>query len=241
GLARATNGRFVFIPPNSNVDVHIGKQLQKALQSCITNIQVEWKLGTTVMTAPTNIPPVYVNDRLIVYALANDPMFVFNDKSSVELRNDQIRLGQILSPHTAFIGVEKRMNGSNADMVLREVPIQISADDQHLQEPFYEVWPIDDENIVRYLINKQKFDGLWDLDANDIELLTGKPLTSFTPFNNKQILISAIIIVVLETRFATMSIMWHGTVQKARKHLFDLLGKDAKELELLLENIRQQF
>ncbi|CAF3464062.1 unnamed protein product [Rotaria sp. Silwood1] len=414
GLARATNGRFVFIPPNSNVDVHIGKQLQKALQSCITNIQVEWKLGTTVMTAPTNIPPVYVNDRLIVYALANDPMFVFNDKSSVELRNDQIRLGQvkidcipnvnmngiiarlaakalilelqhsksplsiekrklelllscfgktrpsptlttttdekrmtkksiidlslkyqILSPHTAFIGVEKRMNGSNADMVLREVPIQISADDQHLQEPFCmnrslcsmpykmvlhhatslqnqkrpmeiglpqygkmkfyafasisqvnlfseysmdksldfnlqddnsshrvcdrvlssnislpqdcftrvkdEVWPIDDENIVRYLINKQKFDGLWDLDANDIELLTGKPLTSFTPFNNKQILISAIIIVVLETRFATMSIMWHGTVQKARKHLFDLLGKDAKELELLLENIRQQF
>ncbi|CAF1139690.1 unnamed protein product [Rotaria sp. Silwood1] len=96
GLARATNGRFVFIPPNSNVDVHIGKQLQKALQSCITNIQVEWKLGTTVMTAPTNIPPVYVNDRLIVYALANDPMFVFNDKSSVELRNDQIRLGQCL-------------------------------------------------------------------------------------------------------------------------------------------------
>jgi hypothetical protein len=41
----------------------------------------------------------------------------------------------ILSPHTAFVSIEKRSNGNNADMVLREVPIQISADDQHLQMP----------------------------------------------------------------------------------------------------------
>jgi hypothetical protein len=39
----------------------------------------------------------------------------------------------ILSPYTAFIGVEKRINGNNVDMVLREVPIQISADDQRLK------------------------------------------------------------------------------------------------------------
>ncbi|CAF1109513.1 unnamed protein product [Didymodactylos carnosus] len=38
----------------------------------------------------------------------------------------------ILSPYTAFVGIEKRINASNADMVLREVPIQISADDEHL-------------------------------------------------------------------------------------------------------------
>jgi hypothetical protein len=40
----------------------------------------------------------------------------------------------ILSPYAAFDGIEKRVNASNADMVLREVPIQISADDQHLQD-----------------------------------------------------------------------------------------------------------
>ncbi|CAF5164971.1 unnamed protein product, partial [Rotaria sp. Silwood1] len=33
GLARATNGCFVFIPPNTSVDIHVGEQLQKALQS----------------------------------------------------------------------------------------------------------------------------------------------------------------------------------------------------------------
>ncbi|CAF3415397.1 unnamed protein product, partial [Rotaria sp. Silwood2] len=37
GLARATNGRFVFIPPNSSVDVHVGEHLQQALQSWITD------------------------------------------------------------------------------------------------------------------------------------------------------------------------------------------------------------
>ncbi|CAF4529424.1 unnamed protein product, partial [Rotaria magnacalcarata] len=116
------------------------------------------------------MPPVYANDRLIAYALANDPTFVFIHNSSVELHTDHNRLGeakidcipqhnqpsptptvdekeitkkriielslkyQILSPHTAFIGVEKRVNSSNADMVLREVPIQISAGDEHLFE-----------------------------------------------------------------------------------------------------------
>ncbi|CAF1964728.1 unnamed protein product, partial [Rotaria magnacalcarata] len=195
-------------------------------------------------SAPTKMPPVYANDRLIAYALANDPTFVFIHNSSVELHTDHNRLGeakidcipqvsnngtiarlaakalilelqhsklpssigqnhsvsnngtiarlaakalilelqhsklpssigqnhsgslqsrfqhnqpsptptvdekeitkkriielslkyQILSPHTAFIGVEKRVNSSNADMVLREVPIQISAGDEHLFE-----------------------------------------------------------------------------------------------------------
>ncbi|CAF1140001.1 unnamed protein product [Rotaria sp. Silwood1] len=410
GLARTTNGRFVFIPPNTSVDIHVGEQLQKALQSCITNIQVKWNLDAHVMSAPTKIPPVYANDRLIVYALANEPTFVFGHNSNVELCNDRSRLGdakidcipnvsmngtiarlaakalilelqhsklpssamkknsgslqsrfqedrpspipattidekevtkksiielslkyQILSPHAAFIGVEKRVNGSNVDMVLREVPIQISKDGQHLQTPRFmrfsanrmptsamsfremqvqrkmlpstagsirnyamdhcasasipqvnlfseqvddrnvvhstsssstssgivssitshlsdlfhkgedKTWPTGDQNIVRYLINKQKFDGLWDLDAKDIEHLTGKPLASFPSSNNKQVLISAIVIIAFETRFVALSAMWHGVVQKARNRLLDLLDKDVKQLELLLKNIRQQL
>ncbi|CAF3276237.1 unnamed protein product [Rotaria socialis] len=410
GLARATNGRFVFIPPNTSVDVHVGEQLQKALQFCITDIKVKWNLATDVTSAPTKMPPVYANDRFIAYALANDSTFVFNHNSSVELHTDENRLGeakidcipqvsnngtiarlaakalilelqhsklpssigqnhsgslqsrfqhnqpspiptvdekettkkriiklslkyQILSPHTAFIGVEKRVNASNADMVLREVPIQISADDEHLlgsqqmmnfsapmmacyavsppafrasmkqsnfsmdcacfnasgasrsssmfnssmydeccmpelladsdlyndesnsnamdlcASPQYlivqektESWPIDDQDIVRYLISRQKFNGLWDLDAKDIEQLTGKSLPNFLSFNNnQQIVIAAIVIVALETRFATLSTMWHAVVQKARKHLLELLNKDANQLQSLLERIRQEF
>jgi hypothetical protein len=399
GLARATNGRFVFIPPNTSVDVHVGEQLQKALQPCITNVQVKWNLGATLsMSVPTKIPPVYVNDRLIVYALLEDKSTPFDHNSNVELKTEQHRLGEakvtrlpsvtdnemiarlaakalifelqhsklppstnknvtgslqsrfvqtdqqttvsnntdevnketikkrivdlslkynILSPHTAFVGVEKRTNANNDNMVLREVPIQISADDQHLQiqsqwcssgslnsmskcmvMPSYStmcalasdgedsddsdffaapttcasfnshlandvwgdldmcppplcsvkmkiaaevVWPTNEQDTVRHLISKQKFDGSWDLDSIGIEKLTGKSLTDFKNITNDQVLVSAIVIAVLETRFASFSTMWHGVVQKARKRLIDLLGKDVKKLDSLLEDIRRQL
>lgn len=38
----------------------------------------------------------------------------------------------ILSPYTAFIAVEKRLNSTNEEMILREIPIQISTGDKHL-------------------------------------------------------------------------------------------------------------
>ncbi|CAF4502589.1 unnamed protein product [Rotaria sp. Silwood1] len=424
GLARSTNGRFVFVPPNSSVDVYVGEQLQKALQPCVTNIRVNWNLGVTVQTAPKQSPPVYFNDRLIVYALTNDKIIPFNHNSSVEfqIEPDHRSIGMakvnqipsiannetiarlaakalilelqhaklpsstakkpktgstqarfqnlvasdeekmevvpdeqttkqciielslkynILSPHTAFIGIEKRTNASNADMMLREVPMEISADDQHLFTPsrlhflcgggairhsasygfsaggsfrgrgatttarspqrksnmkmpgaaisklsagmgwsshsfteqivckcsiserrpiqidaedfvrgsrlIYqnkEVWPSTDQDIVRYLINKQKFNGLWNLDDDIIKKLTGKSLSVFRSANpniDNQILISIIVIIILETRFADFSSLWHGVVQKARKRLIDLVGKYSKDFDTLLDDIRKQL
>ncbi|CAF1067254.1 unnamed protein product [Rotaria sordida] len=95
GLARATNGRFVFIPPHTSVDVHVGEQLQKALQPCITNVQVKWHLGNVGMTSvPMKTPPVYVNDRLIVYALMADKSTLFDHNSSVTLKTEKHRLGK---------------------------------------------------------------------------------------------------------------------------------------------------
>ena len=399
GLARATNGRFVFVPPGSNVDLYVGQQLQKALQVSVTNLQITWNLGTPAISVPEKIPPIYANDRLILYALANDSTATFNPDATVELYTDKHRFGpvnvnrvphvtengviarlaakalilqlqhsklpsqnnpeslqtrfqtptqpttvaeqkaamkqqivqlslkhQILSPHTAFVGVERREKGDNAGMVLREVPIKISSDDQHLlsQSPpfmnFYaaapqamshaycsptnftsqcfdmmseaacyadimcdhdcqefgssfefaiapgarcpddlfptaeyhhqtqsitggkeDVWPTGDENIVRYLIKKQKFDGRWELDDSHLQQLAGKSLAAFSSTSNAELLLSAIVIVALETRFASLSTLWFGVVQKARQRLLDLLGSDQKQLDALLENIREQF
>jgi hypothetical protein len=385
GLARTTNGRFVFIPPKTSVDVHVGEQLQKALQPCITNVQIKWNLGETpITTVPTKIPPIYVNDRLIVYALLEDKSTLFDHNSTVELKTEHHQLGQakinrlpnvsnnemiarlaakalifelqyskltssihknvtgsmqsrfqihdqittsndkdqvnkeiikkriielslkynILSPYTAFMAVQKRINANNDDMVLREVPIQISADDQHLQihspptstpdlmsslrhrlqirrtclaasyvaptcslsaasnddseeededdgddlfssynkkKSEEDAWPTDNQDIVRYLINKQKFDGSWDLESKIIEQLTGKALKNFEQTTNDQIFVTAIIIVVLEKRFTLFSSMWHGIVQKARKHLTNFLGNDMKKIDSLLENIGKQL
>lgn len=70
GLARATNGYFVFIPPKSKVDTYVASQLDRARQSSIVNAELQWHgLSTSVLQAPTRIPPLYVNDRVLVYAL----------------------------------------------------------------------------------------------------------------------------------------------------------------------------
>jgi hypothetical protein len=515
GLARTTNGRFVFIPPATNADVYVGEQLQKALQPCITNIKIKLNMDSTLINiVPTSTPPVFINDRLIVYAVVNDDKSTsFDHNVSVELYSEQHRLGEakinripsvsndgtiarlaaktlilelqhsklpsstkkditgsrhtqceehdqqqttpsndeskmtkeiikeriveislkhsILSPYTAFVGIEKRVNASNADMILREVPIQISADNQYLkylntmmsemrhkqarsqmcyadlaqrrhydnaqrychqeydeaeqrldytsrhcakakqhyreahnryeeaqqnmkrfenekkssstvseeatlqfvefcehekaakiffkeaeqslrrleheqasaemlvrraQESLYRAQhekqsaamhyqmaraslrdddddrlslemhcvealqryehekrsskksrtvarDVDqgEQDIIRHVINKQKFDGLWDVDTKIIEQLTGKSLSDFQQLNNIEVLISAIIIVVLETRFASLSSMWYGIVQKARKRLINMLGKDNDKLDTLLEEIRKQL
>ena len=459
GLARSTNGRFVFIPPNSSVDTYVAEQLKKALQPCLTNVQVKWNLGVSVEHAPKQTPPVYANDRLIIYALTNDRTTPFDHSSSVELvveggdddrllgvakvnqipsvaenqtisrlaakalilelqheklppttkkpnvgstqarfqhlsattdaeklevdthTNEQIRKQHIidlslkyniLSPHTAFVGIEKRINGSNADMDLREVPIQISVDDQHLlnrpqpmmfaassaasfrgsrdddsdrnaafkrqqeldriahkmacrsletafakykeekrrefehailkQQKRYAAelakfkererretehaklkeqerrdmemrisrsesssnneikeqsttmfsrifsrinpWSSSDQQIVRDLINKVKFDGLWNADDSIVKSLTGKSLSTFQSTNanvNDEILTSVIIILVLESRFSDLKSLWHDVVQKARKRINDLLKKDSVDYDQLAENIRKQF
>jgi hypothetical protein len=122
--------------------------------------------------------------------------------------------------------------------VTKSSVIKGAADSEKRNE---DLWPTNNEDIVRHLIDKQKFDGSWDLDSKSIEQLTGKPLNVFQHLTNNQVLISAIVITVLETRFASLSSMWHGVVQKARKRLVDLLGKDIKKLDTLLEDIRKQL
>ena len=436
GLARSTNGQFVFIPPYSKVDTYVGQQLEKALQPSIINIDVHWNLGMECQTAPNQLPPVYLNERLLVYALINDRTTPFDHNCVVELKtklthrslgiakidripsvseNETIaRLAakalilelqhqkmakphrgsmqsrfegisatnegkmeekiseegvkqriidlslkyKILSPYTAFVGIEKRPNSSNAEMMLREVPIEISADDQYLhrspwisprfnyyargrgehisfvpqyrfiadrqlmqsvpqlfddanfaccvrsadkefifqrklgvtlstgtyhasrveqhlgsnetsssgrsrercrsrsresrasrhmsrdKSPKDDLWPSNDEDIVRYLIKKQRFNGLWDLGDEVIMNLTGKPLSAFQPGDmdiNAQLLLSSIIVIVLETRFAALSSLWHGVVQKARKQIHNLVTQDSKDFNRLVENIRKQL
>ncbi|CAF1058007.1 unnamed protein product [Adineta steineri] len=185
GLARVTNGRFVFIPPNTTVHKYVDTQFQKSIQMAITNAEIKWNTPTPMINAPSKIPPIFANDRLLVYGLCESSETTFDRSVSVELYHGTVQLGfasiqdlpnvnnvgtlarlaakalilelehskykslekkqeiqekivklsltyNILCPYTAFIAVEKRLNSSNDEMVLREVPIEISADDKHL-------------------------------------------------------------------------------------------------------------
>jgi hypothetical protein len=78
-----------------------------------------------------HVPPVLDSQaitRLAAKALLRELTDVQKSTDKESLINLSIKYG-ILCPHTAFIGVEKRLNAnseSNADMELREVPIMIS-------------------------------------------------------------------------------------------------------------------
>ena len=68
GLARATNGYFVFVPPKTKVDTYVGSQLARALQPSLTNVRLEWHGATTNQSqSPKTIPPLYINDRVLLY------------------------------------------------------------------------------------------------------------------------------------------------------------------------------
>ncbi|CAF1087603.1 unnamed protein product [Didymodactylos carnosus] len=104
------------------------------------------------------------------------------------------------------------------------------------------MWPLNDQDIVRHLINLQKFDGLWNLSGDDIQNLCQKPLTSFHSnlSNDSTILTSTIAIVVLETKFNSFRTMWSFIVNKGKKRLMELLG-DTGKLEQLINDIKNQL
>lgn len=93
GLARATNGYYVFVPPDSKVDTYVASQFGRALQPSVVNAQLKWHgLSTLVSQAPKQIPPLYVNDRVLIYAVLE------NEQSNIENVNvDLVVEGQKIS------------------------------------------------------------------------------------------------------------------------------------------------
>lgn len=85
GVARSTNGQFSFILPDTNVYPSVCEQLRRALQPCITDTQIIWKFAVDVKSIPRRLPPVYFNDRFIVYGLFDNSTIPFNHDSSAEL------------------------------------------------------------------------------------------------------------------------------------------------------------
>jgi hypothetical protein len=73
GLARVTNGSYLFIPPNTHVDVAIAKQIAKALEPCLINTKVQCHFNDNQLKdyriSPKIIPPIHAKQRLNVYIM----------------------------------------------------------------------------------------------------------------------------------------------------------------------------
>lgn len=101
GLARATNGHFTFIPPNAKVDTYVASQFDRALQPSIVDARLEWHgLDDVGQQAPKTIPPLYINDRVLVYQLF-DGKNISGKNISVDLMVGNHRLDTFKLPTVA--------------------------------------------------------------------------------------------------------------------------------------------
>ena len=66
GLARAGLGIAEFIYPGERIEPKVIRQFGHLLSPALTNVRVEWD-GLDVVSAPSRIPPVFANGRLILY------------------------------------------------------------------------------------------------------------------------------------------------------------------------------
>ena len=101
GLARATHGHFTFIPPKAKVDAYVASQLSRALQPSIVDARLKWHgLDVVGQQAPTIIPPLYINDRVLVYQLL-DGANLLGKNVSVDVMVGSHRLDTLKVPSVA--------------------------------------------------------------------------------------------------------------------------------------------
>ena len=72
GIARATGGAAEFISPGERIEAKVMRQFRRVLSPALTDVTVTW--GQPDATpASDHVPPVFDGERLVVYALADDP------------------------------------------------------------------------------------------------------------------------------------------------------------------------
>ncbi len=72
GVARASGGAAEFISPGERIEAKVMRQFKRVLSPALTDVKVDWgQRGAT--PASEHVPPVFDGERLVVYALADEP------------------------------------------------------------------------------------------------------------------------------------------------------------------------
>ena len=66
GLARAGGGIAEFIHPGERIEAAVMRQVARLLSPALTDVRVEW-VGGSVTQAPAMVPPIFRDQRLLVY------------------------------------------------------------------------------------------------------------------------------------------------------------------------------
>lgn len=103
--------------------------------------------------------------------------------------------------------------------------------------------PVDASDRVRWLIDRQSYNGAWIFLDQDIPKFTdGKTFHSFKTNNNhsRNMITTALAISVLESEHSQQSNLWFAIVNKARKYL-QSEGLTSDELDQLIDEIKDQL
>ena len=72
GIARASGGAAEFISPGERIEAKVMRQFKRVLSPALTDVKVDWRQrGAT--PASDQVPPVFDGERLVVYALVDEP------------------------------------------------------------------------------------------------------------------------------------------------------------------------
>jgi uncharacterized protein YegL len=72
GIARASGGAAEFISPGERIEAKVMRQFKRVLSPALTDVKVDWsQRGAT--PASDHVPPVFDGERLVVYALVDEP------------------------------------------------------------------------------------------------------------------------------------------------------------------------
>lgn len=111
------------------------------------------------------------------------------------------------------------------------------------------VWPTEEQKLVDRFIDLQRYDGLWALTEDDVKQLTGQSFTTFTSSvvtelkqdDQRSVIVTAIVLVILETRCSSLKTLWLALSNKAKNRVKELLKGDQTKLEQLMKDIQKQL
>jgi hypothetical protein len=213
---------------------------------------IDLSLGYNILSAYTAFVGIEkrLSDRNIDMVLREVPIYVEGGRQNLSPSRPRATNNNNNRQRDSFEHVQSHYDTSTPKGLSATIDIRFSnllnqskPQEHHIRKEEDEIYSMDDKEIVRYLINKQTIDSLWNFESNrkTIKDLTGKSLAVFQSsdtHDNTQILVTAIVMILLETKFMALRFMWEEYTEKARQRLIHLLNYDWKKFILLFRNIR---
>ena len=103
--------------------------------------------------------------------------------------------------------------------------------------------PYQSNDPVRWLIDRQSFNGAWTFDDQEVSQLThGKSFSSIKTTGNRSrdVVTTALAIAVLESKHGSERSLWQTVADKARKQL-ERQGLSKDQINALIDEIKNQL